>query len=86
MAPSEIKPTLPQYQYMTTKARFPAFVAGFGSGKTEASVLRAITGLVANPGVDRGYYELTWDLVPTIALQRFKEILSNINIPYELLK
>ena len=86
MALSEIKPTLPQYQYMTTKARFPAFVAGFGSGKTEASVLRAITGLAQNPGVDRGYYEPTWDLVRTIAIPRFQEVLSRCNIPYQLLK
>ena len=86
MALSEIKPTLPQYQYMTTKAPYPAFVAGYGSGKTEASVLRAITGLIANPGVHRGYYEPTWDLVRTIAVPRFEEVLSSLNIPYKLLK
>jgi len=83
---AQIRPTLPQYQYMTSEARFPAFVAGFGSGKTEASVLRAIYGMIANPGTNRGYYEPTYDLIRMIAWPRFEEILTRLEIPYKLYK
>ncbi len=32
----------PQYQFVTSEAKFPAMVAGYGAGKTEAGVLRAL--------------------------------------------
>mgnify|MGYP007073380618 FL=1 len=68
---ASIKPTAPQFEYMTTQERFPAFVAGFGAGKTEAAILRSITGLLANPGVNRGFYEPTYDLIRMIAWPSF---------------
>lgn len=83
---SIIKPTIPQFEYMMAQDKFPAFVAGFGSGKTEASVLRCIYGLINNPGVNRGYYEPTYDLIRMIAWPRFEAILSGLGIPYKLQK
>jgi len=83
---ASIKPTAPQFEYMTTQERFPAFVAGFGAGKTEAAILRSITGLLANPGVNRGFYEPTYDLIRMIAWPRFEQILSELEIPYRLQK
>ena len=83
---ASIKPTVPQYKYMMTEARFPAFVAGFGAGKTEAAILRCITGLLANPGVNRGFYEPTYDLIRMIAWPRFEQILTELEIPYRLQK
>ena len=32
----------PQYEFVTTKAKFPAMIAGYGAGKTEAGVIRAL--------------------------------------------
>ena len=81
-----IEPTAPQYKYMMTGARFPAFVAGFGAGKTEAAILRSITGLLANPGANRGFYEPTYDLIMMIAWPRFEQILTELDIPYRLQK
>jgi len=83
---ASIKPTVPQYKYMMTDARFPAFVAGFGAGKTEAAILRSITGLLHNPGTNRGFYEPTYDLIRMIAWPRFEQILSDLDIPYKLQK
>lgn len=83
---STIRPTVPQFEYITATDKFPAFVAGFGSGKTEASVLRSIYGLISNPGVNRGYYEPTYDLIRMIAWPRFEAILSEMGIPYKLQK
>ena len=83
---ASIEPTVPQYKYMMTDARFPAFVAGFGAGKTEAAILRSITGVLANPGVNRGFYEPTYDLIRMIAWPRFEQILTDLDVPYKLQK
>lgn len=83
---SLIQTTLPQHKYITTDVQFPAFVAGFGAGKTEAAVLRSIRGLLMNKGLDRGFYEPTYDLIRMIAWPRFEEILTAYNVPYKLHK
>ena len=83
---ADLRPTAPQWDYINSTAPFPAFVAGFGAGKTEASVLRSIFGLLRNPGLIRGYYAPTYDLIRVIAWPRFEAILSSLNIPYRLQK
>ena len=83
---AQIKPTLPQYNYMVSEARFPALVAGFGAGKTEAAILRSIFGLISNPNTNRGFYEPTYDLIRVIAWPRFEEILTAMGLPYRLQK
>lgn len=81
-----LEPTLPQAQFINSKARFPAMVAGFGAGKTEALIVRAIIGKINNPLTDRAFYEPTYDLVRMIAWPRFEEILTGLNVPYRLTK
>ena len=81
-----VKPTSPQYKYLTTAAKFPAFVAGFGAGKTEAAVMRSVYGLISNPGTHRGFYEPTYDLIRMIAWPRFEAILTEFGLEYTLHK
>jgi len=83
---SDVYPTVPQFDYMTTKARYPALVAGFGSGKTEAAVKRSIFGKLANPETDRGFYAPTYDLIRMIAFPRFEAALEEMGIGYRLYK
>lgn len=83
---AKLTPTSPQFKYITTDAKFPALVAGFGAGKTEAAVLRCIIGKLRNPETNRGFYEPTYDLIRMIAWQRFEEILTAMEIPYVLRK
>lgn len=83
---AQIEPTLPQYKYITSLAKFPAMVAGFAAGKTEAAIMRSVFGLLGNPGFNRGFYEPTYDLIRMIAWPRFEAFLSNANIPYKLHK
>ena len=83
---AQIEPTAPQYDYITAKDRFPAFVAGFGAGKTEAAILRCIFGIISNKGTNRGFYEPTYDLIRMIAWPRFESLLSDLEIPYKLQK
>jgi len=82
----QIKPTKPQFDYITSNDLFPAMVAGFGAGKTEAAIKRAIIGKLQYPTLNRGFYEPTYDLVRMIAFPRFEEALTELNIPYKLFK
>ena len=83
---ASIKPTVPQYKYITSSAKFPAFVAGFGAGKTEAAILRSVIGLLSCPNINRAFYQPTYDLIRMIAFPRFEEILTEMEIPYKLSK
>lgn len=83
---ADIRPTAPQYEYITSEARFPALVAGFGAGKTEAAILRSIFGILRSPGLNRGFYEPTYDLIRMIAWPRFEQTLTEMNVPYKLQK
>jgi len=82
----QLEPTVPQYEYIYAQEPFPALVAGFGAGKTEAAVSRSIIGKLAYPTLNRGFYEPTYDLIRQIAFPRFEEMLENLSIPYRLYK
>lgn len=83
---AKLTPTKPQFEYINSPAKFPALVAGFGAGKTEAAVQRCIIGKLRNPHSNRGFYEPTYDLIRMIAWPRFEELLTELNIPYKLHK
>lgn len=68
--------TWPQYDFVTSTARFPALVAGFGAGKTEAAIVRAITLKIKYPKNDIGYYLPTYDLIQKIAFPRFEQLFA----------
>lgn len=82
----EIRPTVPQFEYMMSKAPFPALVSGFGAGKTEAAINRCIIGKLTNPDTDRGFYAPTYDLIRMIAFPRFEAALEALGVPYRLYK
>lgn len=81
-----ISPTWPQHQFIQSQAQFPAMVAGFGSGKTEAAVTKCLLRAFQHPKNDFGFYEPNYDLVRRIAWPRFEEKLTEANIPYKLIK
>lgn len=68
-----IIPTIPQDRLIRTKSRYPAMVAGFGAGKTEALILRALRIKLEYPETNIAYYLPTYDLVNSIAFPRFEE-------------
>ena len=83
---ARINPTSPQFKYINHTAKFPALVAGFGAGKTEAAVQRCIIGKLSSPETNRGFYEPTYDLIRMIAWPRFEAVLTALEIPYKLQK
>lgn len=78
--PKIVQLTKPQYRLLTTDSKFPAFVGGFGSGKTQALIARAIARKLDYPTCNVGYYLPTFDLVRTIAFPRFCEQLEDMGL------
>lgn len=81
-----IRPTVPQDAFIRSESPYPAFVGGFGSGKTEALILRAIINKIRLPKCDRAFYEPTYDLIRMIAWPRFEQKLTELGLPYRLIK
>ncbi|KKC39522.1 hypothetical protein WH87_04835 [Devosia epidermidihirudinis] len=76
----------PQLQFASAKDQFPAFVGGFGSGKTHAAIARALALKLQYPGQNIAYYLPTYDLVSTIGFPRFAETLDDMLIPFRVNK
>ncbi|OGB23342.1 MAG: hypothetical protein A3I66_01365 [Burkholderiales bacterium RIFCSPLOWO2_02_FULL_57_36] len=76
--------TGPQTQLVNSTAHFPAFVGGFGSGKTQALMLRALRLKLRHKTLNIAYYLPTYDLVKLIGYPRFEQMLENARIPYSL--
>jgi PBSX family phage terminase large subunit len=77
--------SIPQVQLVNSSAPFPAFVGGFGSGKTHALILRTMSKLFGD-GLNFAYYLPTYDLVRTIGYPRFQETLENMGVSYTVNK
>jgi len=57
-------------------------VAGFGSGKTQAAVIRALTKKLQYPRQNVAYYLPTYDLVTTIGFPRFFNQLEEMGLKF----
>jgi PBSX family phage terminase large subunit len=77
--------SVPQSDLVNSTSPFPAFVGGFGSGKTHALILRTLSKLFGD-GRDFAYYLPTYDLVRTIGYPRFTETLQSMGVPYSVNK
>jgi hypothetical protein len=75
--------TGPQFDFVEAPEQFPAFVGGFGSGKTHACTMRAVAKKLQYPRQSVAYYLPTYDLVRTIGFPRFSEVLETLGLPYK---
>lgn len=82
----EITLTEPQEDFVFSDSQFPAFVGGFGAGKSEALVTRLLMQKLQHPRLDVGYFAPTFDLVRLIGFARFEEKLEQWGVPYKLNK
>lgn len=78
--------TAPQTAFANSTSQFPAFVGGFGSGKTQAGMMRAMRLKFAYPKQDVAYYLPTYDLVRMIGYPRFQAMLESARIKFRLNK
>ena len=81
-----IELTGPQAEFFKSEAKYPALVAGFGAGKSEALIARRVAQAIRNPKNDFAFYQPTYDLIRQIAMPRFESFLEQTNIPYRLIK
>lgn len=82
----EVSLTAPQFDFVEADEQFPAFVGGFGSGKTHAGIWRALRLKLSYPGLNVAYYLPTYDLVTRMAFPRFSEVLGHIGIRHVINK
>lgn len=73
-----------QRAFVTCKEPFPAFVGGFGSGKTAAAMARAVALKILCREQSIAYYLPTYPLIADIALQRFPELCERKGWAYKL--
>lgn len=79
--------TGPQHEFfIEDDMPFPALVAGYGSGKTQAAVCRALRMKFKYPQFDVAYYLPTYPLIKDIAMPRFEEFLQGWKVPYKINK
>lgn len=75
-----------QKAFATSKEPFPAFVGGFGSGKTAAAIARAMALKSQFRKCDVAYYLPTYPLVEDIAFKRFPELCERKGWAYKINK
>jgi hypothetical protein len=80
----QIELTGPQWDFVQAPEAFPAFVGGFGSGKTHAAVIRAVRLKMAYPKQNVAYYLPTYDLVRNICFPRFSQVLEEMRIKHKV--
>lgn len=78
--------TGPQAALVNSGAKFPAMVSGFGAGKTQALIYRAMRLKLKYPNLNIAYYLPTYDLVKLIGYPRFTAELIKAGLPFKLNK
>jgi len=73
-----------QAAFIQSEATHTALVAGYGSGKSYAGILKVIKKKLEYPKINVAYYLPTYGLIKDIAYPRFAEILNQLNVPFEL--
>jgi Terminase large subunit, T4likevirus-type, N-terminal/Terminase RNaseH-like domain len=73
-----------QRAFVTSPDAYPAFVGGFGSGKTAAGIARAMRLKIMCREQDIAYYLPTYPLVEDIALRRFPELCERKGWAYKI--
>jgi len=75
-----IRLTEPQLAFVGAREQFPCMVAGFGAGKTQAAIVRALVAKLRYPRQNVAYYLPTYDLVRNIGFPRVCESLEELGI------
>ncbi|WP_175104405.1 terminase large subunit domain-containing protein [Pararobbsia alpina] len=75
--------TDPQARFFQKDCKFPAFVGGFGAGKTETLANCAIRDALDGPNALIALYEPTYDLVRLILAPRMEEKLTDLGLRYK---
>jgi hypothetical protein len=78
-----IRPTQPQADFHALTCKYPAFVGGFGTGKSETMANQAFMDASHSPDALIALYEPTYDLIRLIMAPRMEEKLQQYGIRYK---
>lgn len=78
-----IRATEPQSQFLNLDCKHPAFVGGYGSGKTHTMIERAILDALISPDALVVFYEPNYDLIRRLVAPRLLARLYELGIPYD---
>ena len=81
--PIRLQLTEPQERFLCSEAKHPAFVAGFGAGKSEVMACAAVGDAAHASDALIGLYAPTYDLVRLITAPRICAKLSEIGVPHK---
>ena len=73
-----------QAEFIQSEETHTALVAGYGSGKSYAGILKVVKKKLEYPGINVAYYLPTYGLIKDIAYPRFSEVLTQLKVPFEL--
>ena len=73
-----------QKAFITCKDPYPAFIGGYGSGKTAAAIARAMALKIKFPKADLAYYLPSYPLVEDIVMRRFPELCERKEWPFKI--
>lgn len=79
----KIRPTQPQADFHALQCKHPAFVGGFGTGKSETMANQAFMDASHSADALIGLYEPTYDLVRLIMAPRMEEKLQQYGVRYK---
>lgn len=79
----KLQMTEPQLEFYELKDKYPAFIGGFGTGKTETLANCAVRDALESSSALIALYEPTYDLVRLILAPRMEEKLSDMGIRYK---
>lgn len=74
--------TKPQEEFFDSNCRFPLFCGGYGSGKTETKILKALSDKIQNPDGDIALYDPTYDLARLNTIPRLLNYLDDMPVKY----
>lgn len=73
-----------QEEFVFSNTKHTILVAGFGSGKTEGAITKAVIKLLTtSPKLNIGYYLPNYPLINDIAVPRFQQFFDDNNIKYK---
>ena len=78
-----LKLTQPQADFFQLTCKYPAFVAGFGTGKSQVMCASAICDATHSPDALVGMYSPTYDLIRLVTAARMEEMLIELGIRYK---
>lgn len=75
--------TVPQAEFLSMNCRYPAFVAGYGTGKSYIMCFKALLGSLHSPDATIAIYEPSFKLVKKVVLPTMRKMCYHMGIEFD---